>query len=147
MFLPDPMPLRLDQQIISIVNRILLNEAKLHEIRSAWPGRPPDTALQMKIGPIASGAAVVADEKFATEVKKHWRKLLGIELETYAVFYAVQHGVSPNALVVSMKSVADFANAKKNDDWREYAAYTSARAVDLFIRETGGGRTGSHLHS
>jgi len=37
--------------------------------------------------------------------------------------------------VVAMKSVCDFADPEKGDEWQSYAAYTSAAMAFRFIRD------------
>ena len=127
------MPLRLDASIAATLRQLSSAEIELQKIRAGWPGPKPESALAMRIGPMASGAAVIANKQLANEVKTHWRKLLGIDMETYGVFYAAQHGSEPKASVFSMKSVTDFADSKKSDEWREYAEYTSAAALNLLV--------------
>lgn len=35
---------------------------------------------------------------------------------------------------IAIKSLCDFADATKSDDWQEYAAFTGARFFDILIR-------------
>ena len=52
------------------------------------------------------------------------RKLLGIDMETYAVYYAAQNAMN-SPKFVSIKAVSDYANQHKNDDYQKYAAFIS----------------------
>ncbi|UKJ05811.1 hypothetical protein [Solitalea lacus] len=56
-------------------------------------------------------------------------------METYAVFYAACNCSKPQPLAFSTKSLSDFANEEKNDDYQMYAAYTSASYLYNFIFE------------
>jgi nucleoside phosphorylase len=104
----------------------------LHEIRSAWPGPKPETTLTLRIGPSASGATVLADGAKLPLIASQNRKLLAIEMETYAVYAATWEGMLPQALAFSMKSVCDYADSAKADDFQRYAAYTSAATLRYF---------------
>ena len=61
------------------------------------------------------------------EISEHARKLMGIEMETYGMYYAAAHSVEPRPKFwASIKSVSDYATIKKKDNFQEYASYTSA---------------------
>src|ERR1019366_10367222 len=101
--------------------------------RQNWQGRKTDTALRMHIGPVASGASVLEDEKIAESIVLQHRKLIGIEMEGYAVLAVAEEAPLPQPKAFVIKSVCDFADTEKNDDCREYAAYTRAAALRLFV--------------
>jgi nucleoside phosphorylase/CheY-like chemotaxis protein len=107
--------------------------AEFDEIRRDWKGRKADTVLRMHIGPVASGASVLEDQKIAESILQQHRKLIGIEMETYAVLAAADDAPLPQPKAFSLKSVCDFADTEKNDEYREYAAYTSARTLRVFV--------------
>jgi nucleoside phosphorylase len=131
---PDPLPLRGTQGLLSLLKQHVDNDA-LHKIRSKWPGAKPSSVLSIRYGTIGSGAAVIADSAFTEDVQDHWRKLLGIDLETYGVYYAANHVIEPRPSVVAIKSVTDFADEEKDDKWREYAAFTSSRVIEILVCE------------
>ena len=133
-FKPDPSPLRVDPLIIEQCRQIASNEAELARIKGEWPGVKPSTSLNLKIGPVATGAAVVADEEWVKNIQRSSRKLIGIEMEAYGVYYAATHAPLPRPMFVSLKSVCDFADNEKNDKFQHYAAYTSASVLDLLLR-------------
>lgn len=129
---PDPLPLRGSQELMSLLKRCV-DETSLHEIRSKWPGAKPKSVLSIRYGTVGSGAAVIADSSFTEQAQEHWRKLLGIDLETYGVYYAATHITAPTPSFLSIKSVTDFADEEKDDQWREYAAYTSSRVIERLV--------------
>lgn len=47
-------------------------------------------------------------------------------MEIYGVYRAAHDTVSPPPLFVAFKSVCDFGDATKADDWQDWAAFTSA---------------------
>ena len=126
-FLPDPKNIPLDNSLKEFLQAKVGNNSYLSEIEKDWPGAKPKTSLKAHIGPIASGSAVIANKKIIEDIKGHCRKLIGLDMETYGVFYSAINCVRPKPLIVSIKSACDYADAKKNDDFQEYAAYTSAR--------------------
>lgn len=95
---------------------------------SAWQGwKPrypqPPTLLQ---GPVASGSAVLANASITDQIVRQQRKCIGVEMEAYGVFFAVEMAPHPKPMACVMKSVCDFADEKKGDGHQEYAAFTSA---------------------
>jgi nucleoside phosphorylase len=61
------------------------------------------------------------------------RKVVGLEMEAYAIFQAAHLAREPRPKVLIAKSVSDFANSRKNDDAQQYAAFTSARFIYEFF--------------
>ena len=68
------------------------------------------TSLSMHIGPVASGAAVIADSSLLDAVKGQHRRLLAIEMKAYGVLAAVEESTQPQPAGFVIKSVCDFAN-------------------------------------
>jgi len=83
---------------------------------------------------MASGASVVAAREFAASIAGQHKDLLAIEMEGYAVMAAAECATAPAPIAIVIKSVCDFADAKKTDDWQAYAAYTSAAFADRLFR-------------
>lgn len=138
-FDPDPKFLGLDFGLKSQVLEAQASRSYLETIQGGWRGRSPDTRLGVHVGPVGSGGSVVQDTAVIEGIKRGQRKLIGIDMETYAVFYAAENSPVPKPIAVSMKSVCDFADEDKSDDFQEYAAYTSAQylynfALDRFSR-------------
>jgi nucleoside phosphorylase/CheY-like chemotaxis protein len=126
-FEPDPrsIPLRVD--IKERVLHLRAQSAFLSEIQNSWRGGPIDVArLQVHVGPLASGAAVVQDETITEHIRARSRKLIGLDMETYGVFYAAENSSMPRAAAISIKSACDYADRDKSDQYQAYAAFTSA---------------------
>ena len=95
----------------------------LATIKKEARGKKPDYELRAHFGPLASGAAVVANHQvFETLLNQH-RNLLGIEMEAYGVVMACKGSGKPRPIPVVMKSVCDYADRDKDDDYQEYAAH------------------------
>lgn len=103
-------------------------------IRGGWTGPVPAGAFKVHVGPMASGASVVAHSKIIESIIEKQRDVLAIEMEAYAVMAAAEYSGEPVPLAMAIKSVCDFGNSDKGDSWQKYAAYTSAAFVDELIR-------------
>ena len=84
-FSPAPDQHRLSSDLRGHVVELSREEAALQDLSNSWQGDRPSTRLRLLLGPVASGGAVVADEEKAREISTQHRKLLGVEMETYAV--------------------------------------------------------------
>jgi len=105
----------------------------LNDIKSKWVAKKIDTELNIHIGPLASGASVVENRESLNSIKFHSRKLIGIDMETYGVFYTCENCSKPKPVAaMSIKSVSDYGDTEKNDDFQTYAAYTSANFLYQF---------------
>ncbi len=131
-FMPDPQQLRLDPDIRAKIELFNTESSTLEKIRHDWPGNKPDTSLCVHIGPVGSGATVLANQQIAESIKYQSRNLIGIDMETYGIFYAATHALKPRPNALSIKSVSDFADSDKNDAYQKYAAYTSSRYLYEF---------------
>ncbi|WP_341668627.1 phosphorylase family protein [Alcaligenes sp. SDU_A2] len=109
--------------------------AEFHRnIRANWEGAVPPGKFGCHIGPMASGASVVANSSIAREISAQNRDLIAIEMEAFAVMVAAEYATTSPLLSVAVKSVCDYADKDKHDDWQAYAAYTSAQFVAELLR-------------
>jgi nucleoside phosphorylase len=104
----------------------------LERVRAEWSQPGPDTRPTMHIGPLASGAAVLASADAVQGVVDQHRSLLAIEMEGYGMLSASNEAPSPRPTAIVIKAISDFADKNKNDDYQRYAAYTSACGVKRF---------------
>lgn len=93
-------------------------------IQARYPGQKPSTILKAKVVPMASGSYVVANAKFAESILEHNRKIIGVDMEAYSI-YLTKHFLH-NCKGLVIKSICDFADEHKADDFQSYASYTSA---------------------
>jgi nucleoside phosphorylase len=94
----------------------------------------PHHQLSAHIGPMASGSVVLEDPDTVAIIKSQQRNILAIEMEGYGVMAGAELSVSDKPKVLIIKSICDFADPEKNDNWQEYAAYTSARYAYELIK-------------
>jgi nucleoside phosphorylase len=137
-FEPAPEPYKLSTRVRGLLEAIADDKALLNEIRNGFPGAKPASVLELRIGPVASGAAVLADETIIEVLKKQQnRKLIGIEMETYGVLAAGHEVSAPRPESLSIKGVSDYADSTKDDSYRHYAAYASARILRFLVEDSG----------
>lgn len=130
-FSPDPKHIILQPNIESILKRDY--SAALYEIRRNWNG---DTTSDLKLilGPLACGAAVVGNSEIVDDmIKQHSRKTVGLDMESYGIFYATNYGLNNSTIPICIKAISDFADEEKQDVYQKYAAYTSAEFSKYLI--------------
>jgi nucleoside phosphorylase len=135
-FDPDPRPIPLCPDLKAKVNNFLRKEAIRLSIQTNWKaGNKSSFILQAKLGPIASGSYVISSDSILQDIKTHQRKLLGVEMEGYGLYYAAENSPNQFTKPIMIKSICDFGNSAKNDGYQEYAAYTSSQFIYHFIME------------
>jgi nucleoside phosphorylase len=134
-FLPEPHQLPLDAGIRNKFQVMAKDAACLFEIRKSWKAGSPEHDLSVHVGPLASGASVLGDGKIRENIKSQHRKLMGIEMESYAVYSAAYEGPKPKPIAFSAKAVVDFADGRKSNAYHRYAAYVSAQVVKHFVEK------------
>jgi nucleoside phosphorylase len=134
-FLAAPDHLALDPWLRERLAALSADSEMLDDIRRGFGGATPANALAMHVGPVASGSSVVGAADYLRDARSQHRKLVGIEMETYGVFAAVQEAQQPRPNAVSVKSVSDYADSEKSDEFQRYAAYTSASVLRLFVEK------------
>lgn len=134
-FMPDYRQKALNSAFLNIVTQLKENQQVLREISDAYPTTlKPSTNLAIHTGPMASVPAVIASKEELNKIKEHARKLLGIEMEAYGMFYAAENAIGPRPQVVaSLKSVSDYATKSKSDKYQDYASYTSVALLKYIM--------------
>jgi len=132
-FSPNPTPLVLDADIKEKFRAYKTKSDYLFKIKRKWQGNVPDTELNLLIGPVVSVPYVIQNEKELINLKEHQRKLVGLEMETYGIFYSAYNGFNPKPIPLSIKAVCDFGDKHKEDNYQKFAAFTSATFMYDFI--------------
>jgi len=134
-FQPDTRDIQLNAELKDKINQFKLSKQHIiDKIQNDWAGNAPRTKLKLNSGPIGSGSYVISSEQVLKQIKEQQqRKLLGVEMETFGVYYAADHSPHPGTKAISIKSVSDYGNGQKNDEYQKYAAYTSASFAYYFI--------------
>jgi len=132
-FLAAPQQRPLNTQISQLCLDLSADAALVRTIRSGWSGKLPEGEFKVQVGPMASGASVLANDATIQEITSQNRDLIAVEMEAYAVMAAAEYSLLPAPIAIAIKSVCDFADSKKSDDWQRYAAYTSAAFFDRLV--------------
>jgi nucleoside phosphorylase len=132
-FQPDPYPIGLTPRFRTILQTYRGPTKVLNDITARWTGTKPSVANRLHIGPLGAADQVIDDASRVIEIQKNWRKLVGVEMETYGVYRACYESPEPKPRYLSFKSVCDFA-AEKTDSWQDYAAFTAAQFSASFLR-------------
>ncbi len=84
-------------------------------------------------GPIAVGEKIVADAAVVASFRNFHSKIVAVEMESFGVAVAAANSVDrPRFLAI--RGISDYANAKKNDQWQDYAAAAAAAFAIGFLR-------------
>jgi nucleoside phosphorylase len=132
-FQPDPYPISLNPRLRSVLHKYRGPHPMFEEIRQRWQGKIPKGPNRLHVGPLGAADQVIDDSTRVLEIQKNWRKLIGVEMETYGVYRAAHEAPDPKPRVVSFKAVCDFA-AEKSDSWQDYAAFVAAQFSVEFLK-------------
>ena len=131
-FSPNPTPIPLDADIKEKIRSYENRHELFAKIKRGYNGNKPTSELKIKIGPIVSVPYVVQNEDEFLSFKDNQRKLIGLEMESFGIFYSACNTVNPKPIPIVIKSVCDFGDAHKGDNYQIYAAYTSAKFMYEF---------------
>jgi nucleoside phosphorylase len=133
-FQPAPEPISIHQWLKARIEVFRMTAKAREFLTERWTGKVPVRQPTLRSGPVASGAAVVANRQIVQRLIKGNRKVIGVEMEVFGVFMAAKVAAAPAPQVFAMKSVCDFAGRAKDDRYQLYAAHTSAYCVYEFAR-------------
>ncbi|WP_321969057.1 phosphorylase family protein [Paraburkholderia tropica] len=128
-FRPAPRVIDTDPILISQLGRLSRTTGLAESIKGGFRGTQPDHPLALKVGPMFTGTAVVADRDVTQSLEAINRKVVAVEMEGYGVACAAKYIGQNRPDVFILKGVSDFADEHKDDDWHNYASYTSARML------------------
>ena len=134
-FQQDPRPLTIAPEIKAHLQKEFIQDNIVKSVESSWQkgnGEMAKTRLKVILGPMASGSYVIENIKKIQEVVDQQRKLVGIDMEAYAIFYAATYSTNPKPIPIVIKSICDFGDSRKNNKMQAYASYTSANFLYHF---------------
>jgi len=134
-FEPAPNQLRLDAIANGNVCQLREDADFCTDVAAGWTKANVAVAPKIHVGPAASGAAVVADPEKLREIVAQHRKLLGIDMEMYAIYWASEHTIRPKPMAISFKGVSDYADLDKTDSNKKYAAYVSNEVMKEYVKK------------
>lgn len=131
---PSPNQISISASIQSEIRTY--KEEIISEIINDWNKCRPDDPIspQVHMSPMPSGAAVICDEKVFSElIRPQHRKCVGLDMETYGVYFAAKHCFREPIEFLSIKSVSDFADIEKNDGYHYKCCYISSNFLKSFL--------------
>jgi nucleoside phosphorylase/CheY-like chemotaxis protein len=134
-FRPAHYQWRLDHKLNRLVASLAGRSGIGEVLVSGFLGGKPSGVPGVKMDAMASGASVLQASALMGDVVEQHKNLIGVEMESYAVFSAVEYAGEPRPLCISMKSVCDFGDEGKADGYHAYACHTSAQFVYEFLKE------------
>ena len=131
----EPKQIRLSSSLVVQISRMAEEYYLLAKIKEDFLGLKPDTQLMVHAGVVASGSSVRASKDALEIITSQNRKAIAFEMETYGFMLAAQHAILPRPQAMSIKSVCDFGDVKKDDRFQNYAAFTSTRFIFEWARK------------
>lgn len=102
-------------------------DADLVSYYAAYAGEKPNAVPRMYIAPMVSGSAVVENADIHKLFKHQHRKVGGVDMECYALYYQALLSSPPASKAICVKAVSDLARRGKGDKFQQYGSYLSAR--------------------
>lgn len=111
-------------------NFIALDDSVLEIVKSL----KGHTEFELLIGPMGCGSAVIANrEAIETRINSVMPDTLGVDMESYGVFYAAENSSQPRPKAIVIKSICDYADSEKSDKYQKFAAYTSSEFMKRLL--------------
>lgn len=89
--------------------------------------KKPSTAPKLVIGPMVTGSSVVASLDIQKVFRDQHRKMVGIDMECYGLYYAAENHAGAPVRTLCIKAVSDLADRAKDDDFQVYGSHMSAQ--------------------
>jgi nucleoside phosphorylase len=126
--------LRQKKWVESPLNLTESGKNRASELALLYPFNLPEPDdFEIRVAPIATGAAVIEDEGIFPKLANNMRKVLGVDMEASALAaFGDIHGVP----VIVAKAVSDFGDRYKDDRYRHFGAHASAQCLIKLLRES-----------
>ena len=96
----------------------------------------PENECHVHVGPMACGSSVVANRNvLEKQIRSQLSSTAGLDMESYGVVYAAVHASMPRPVPIIIKSVCDYADSRKTDNYQKFAAYTSCQFAKLLYEK------------
>ncbi|MCR5134675.1 MAG: hypothetical protein K6B12_03475 [Clostridiales bacterium] len=118
-FQPRPISVRIDPEMLAIVMETLGRE---------------DNEFHIHVGPMACGTTVVANREIVDKrIHALFPHTVGLDMESYSIYYAAEHCAGPRPRALVVKSICDYADSEKSDQYQKFAAFTSSGYVKYLL--------------
>ncbi|WP_281544710.1 hypothetical protein [Grimontia sp. SpTr1] len=109
------------------------NEQFVNAIKSSILRDELDT-FEIRIAPISSGSAVIADEELMNKIGLQHRKMAGLEMEMYSLYTAAEQSLC-QPLCFGAKTVVDLGTNSKGDELHMDGCLLAARYVTATLKQ------------
>lgn len=130
-----PEPYRASQSVITDMHAMTAGKGFAQNITTRYFPQDTGSVWKVHFGPMVSGLSVVASAAVMDEAKLQHRKMLGLEMEAYAVYTAAEFN-SHDCLRVVLKGVCDFGTSVKADNFQKIAAMRSCICLRTLLERT-----------
>lgn len=103
--------------------------AFLSAAHADYKEKRPESPPKVVVGPMVTGSAVIASPEVQEVFREQHRKMVGVDMECYGLYYAAEHHAGSQVKVLCAKAVSDLADQEKGDDYQRYCAFISAVGV------------------
>ncbi|WP_233118901.1 hypothetical protein [Aggregatibacter actinomycetemcomitans] len=129
----EPYQISINDDVQTELKKLSEDEETLKYIKQDLYDTPLKSSV-IRIAPIASGAAVVADKQVMDSILEQHRKLSGIEMEMSAVYASAKNSLFKPKFF-GAKAVVDLGDSQKNDDYHNTGCILSARFIVSYLKK------------
>ena len=131
-FESDPVTVSASKRLVNIFKSYSLNNLQKTIMNQIDLDMTLENDIEIKVGAMATGPAVIKSKLFVQEfIKKHYRHYVGIDMETYPIYYFCNERGDVEFL--SIKSVTDYADLHKGEKYQKYCAKLSIKLLEYYI--------------
>ncbi len=125
---PEYHTVSMDEELSSYLLSFAENRDLCRTIKDSWMSETgkPNRELTAHVGTLASGPSVLEDKNKIAHIQQNMRRVLGVDMEAYAVARAAQLIKYPTVPFLIVKGVQDFGESPRDKTYREYAAFASS---------------------
>jgi nucleoside phosphorylase len=137
-FLSRPTPIGIDGSPAHWAARQLIDSkfneegAVVREVKLLSKGNL--TSFSVHLAPAASGSAVVTDHAIIKRIRGLNEAIRAVDMESYGFYFACSQTYVVKPQFICVKSVADFCNGEKGDEFHEACSEISAMGVIGMLR-------------
>lgn len=124
-FEPAPFHVAASARVVGVLTELSNDKVLLAELYKNSPGSRPEAVPTFHVAPLASGAAVQNHKEFFSGVATQQRKMLGVDMEAFAIAWACHEALEPQPNWLVIKSVVDFADGTKDSKVQTFGSHIS----------------------
>lgn len=135
-FQQRPSQIQIDPEIKARLSAFIRRGGAVERSLAQWKGRrSANLAPTIRMGPIATGAAVLASKSVIDSIRRQNAKVIGVEMEAYGVFAAARLSSTPRPSPLCIKGVSDRGVRGKGDRHQRLAAHLASSTLFEFAND------------